>query len=102
MNFTPVTGHQLEKYDAETIALYSKRVSDVRLTEALLAMTRETDRNKLPVVANPVTQWQQDRQSYMSTIGLKTGALLIFSMFAMTQFSKAYFPFGVVLRNSIP
>ena len=32
MNFKPVTGADLKNFDEETIKLYSKRVSDERLT----------------------------------------------------------------------
>ena len=62
MNFTPVSGAELREFDEETIQLYRKRASDERLTTTLLQMHRNTDRNYLPVIANPVTQYQQDRE----------------------------------------
>ena len=62
MNFTPVSGAELQSFDEETIQLYRKRASDERLTTTLLQMHRNTDRNYLPVIANPVTQYQQDRE----------------------------------------
>ena len=102
MNFTPVSGAELQSFDEETRQLYSKRVSDERLTTRLLQLHRNTDRNYLPVIANPVTQWQQDRESYQRTLGLKTLAFFGFGIFAMRQFSKAYFHLGIILRNSIP
>ena len=58
MNFKPVTGAELKNFDDETRQLYSKRVSDERLTTLLLKMDRNTDRNYLPVISSNVTQWQ--------------------------------------------
>ena len=64
MNFTPVTAADLKNFDEETIKLYQKRASDERLTTKLLQLNRRTDRNYLPVISNPVTQYQQDRERY--------------------------------------
>ncbi len=64
MNFTPVTAADLKNFDEETIKLYQKRASDERLTTKLLQLNRRTDRNYLPIVSNPVTQYQQDRERY--------------------------------------
>lgn len=50
--FKPVSGSDLTKFDAETRSLYARRVSDPRLTHALLTLPR-TSRNHLPVVASP-------------------------------------------------
>ncbi len=50
--FKPVTGSDLNNFDAETRDLYKRRVSDPRLTHALLNLPR-TARNHLPVVASP-------------------------------------------------
>ena len=100
--FTPVTGKDLSNFDAETIKLYSKRASDPRLTKSLLQMDRSTDRNCMPVVANPLNQWQKDREAYNATIAYKTMALFAFFCFGCKQFSKAYFPYGIILRRSIP
>ena len=102
MNFRPVTGAELNSFDEETRQLYRKRVSDVRVTESLLKMNRNKDRNNLPVVSNPPTPWEQHRDAYNRTFGLKVMAFFGFSCFAMFQFSKAYFPLGIILRNSIP
>ena len=55
MNFVPVTAAELKNFDEETIKLYQKRVSDERLTNGLILLDRRTDRNYLPVIANPVT-----------------------------------------------
>ena len=57
MNFTPVSGAQLKDFDEETVRLYTKRSSDERLTVALQKLDRRTDRNNLPVISSPVTQW---------------------------------------------
>ena len=82
MNFTPVSGADLQNFDEETRSLYAKRSSDERLTTSLIKMHRNTDRNYLPVVANPVTQWEQDRDSYQKTIVLKGLCLIGFGVFA--------------------
>ena len=102
MNFTPVTGSELNNFDEETRQLYSKRSSDVRQTELLIKMNRNSDRNNLPVVSNPPPPWEQHRDAYNKTFGFKAFAFLGFSIFAMQQFSKAYFPLGIILRRSIP
>ena len=102
MNFKPVTGDELNQFDEETRRLYSKRASDVRATEMLLKMDRHVDRNGLPAIANPPTPWEQHRDQYRSTIGYKIFAFFGFGCFAMHQFSKAYFPLGIILRRSIP
>ena len=102
MNFRPVTGAELNNFDEETRQLYRKRDSDVRQTEALIKMNRNVERNHLPVVSNPPTPWEQHRDAYNATIGYKTIAFFGLASFAMMQFSKAYFPMGIILRRSIP
>ena len=102
MNFRPVTGAQLKAFDEETRQLYRKRASDVRQTEFLQKLDRNVDRNNLPVISNPPTPYDLHRDAYNRTFLLKSGAFLAFSCFAMMQFSKAYFPLGIILRNSIP
>ena len=102
MNFRPVTGAELNSFDEETRQLYRKRDSDVRQTEALIKMNRNIERNHLPVVSNPPTPWEQHRDAYNKTIVYKTMAFFGLASFAMMQFSKAYFPLGIILRRSIP
>ena len=102
MNFKPVSASESKNFDEETIRLYQKRASDERLTTKLIQLNRNVDRNYLPVIANPVTQYEQDRASYQRTFAIKTFAFLALSCFAMHQFSKAYFPLGIILRRSIP
>ena len=57
MNFKPVSASESKNFDEETIKLYQKRASDERLTTKLIQLNRNTDRNYLPVIANPVTQY---------------------------------------------
>ena len=102
MQFVPVTGSDLKRFDAETIQLYRKRESDPRYTEKLLTLDRNVDRNFLPIMANPLTEWQKDRQRYLSMFVPNTICFLAFSYFAQRQFSKGYFPYGIILRRSIP
>ena len=63
---------------------------------------RDTDRNNLPVLSSQPTQWQLDRESYMRWLPLKMLMFYAGATFAFRQFSKAYFPLGIILRNSIP
>ena len=60
------------------------------------------NRNHLPVVANPVTQMQHDREAYLRWFFVKAGLFIMFGSLSMWQFSKAYYPMGIILRNSIP
>ena len=102
MNFKPVVGVAVRDFDEETQQLYKKRVSDERMTDALLQMDRRKDRNNLPVISSNITQWQKDRETYLNTFMFKSAAFIGFTVWAMKQFSKAYFPYGIILRNSIP
>ena len=56
----------------------------------------------MPIVANPLSEWQKEREQYNSTIVYKTMALFTVFCFGCKQFSKAYFPYGIILRRSIP
>ena len=58
MNFKPVDGAELRDFDDETRKLYMKRVSDERLTTALIKLNRNTDRNYLPVISSDPTQYE--------------------------------------------
>ena len=102
MNFKPVSGAELKEFDAETVKLYTKRVSDERLTTALQKADRRKGRNYLPTAANPPTQYELDRETYQKTFPLKTLAFVGASIWAMCQFSKAYYPYGIILRRSMP
>ena len=61
--FKPVSGSALDAFDEETRALYKIRPSDPRLTHALLSRPR-TQRNHLPVVANPNDPTVRQRSEY--------------------------------------
>ena len=102
MQFVPVSSSELKQFDAETIQLYRKRDSDPRLTETLLKLNRKNDRSSLPAVANPLTEWQKDRESYLRWFPIKSLAFMAFFVYAQRQFTKAYFPYGIILRRSIP
>ena len=102
MNFKPVEGAELRDFDDETRKLYMKRVSDERLTTALLKLNRNTDRNYLPVISSDPTQFELDKKAYLASFPYKIVGAIAFFSFAMHQFSKAYFPFGIILRKSIP
>lgn len=58
--------------------------------------------NHLPVVVDPESDLVKNMYWYKDTFPLRIFATLAFSSFAMFQFSKAYFPYGLILRRSIP
>ena len=99
--FKPVQGDALKEFDAETRALYARRQSDSRLTEALLTLPRPS-RNNLPVVAAPNNATVAERTAYAEAFPYKLLASCAFFSFACVQFSKIYFPYGIILRRSIP
>ena len=68
----------------------------------MLQMNRDMQRNHLPIISNPPTQFEHDRESYLKAFPYYSMAFCAFAIFSMRQFSKAYFPLGIILRNSIP
>lgn len=98
--FKPVTDAEKANFDAETVAMYSRRPSDPKLTDMLLNMPRP-QRKHLPVVAGPEHTNKKFTESAMffPVAFLGAGA---FYIYAANQFSKIYFPYGIVLRRSIP
>lgn len=99
--FKPVTGNDLLQFDAETRALYAKRQSDVRLTHALLTLPRAS-RNHLPVVANQNNPTVRSFAEYQASFPYQLMGMAAFFIFAANQFSKIYFPYGIILRRSVP
>lgn len=99
--FKPVTGEALREFDAETRALYQKRVSDPRLTDMLLKMPRPA-RNHLPVIASDDNPTIVQQRAYRAKFPYMMVAFASFFCFAGNQFSKIYFPYGIILRRSIP
>ena len=99
--FKPVSGAELSKFDAETIQMYRRRDNDPRLNAALLNLPRRA-RNHLPIVTNPndptAKQYIEDGPRF----AMQYAAMCGFFMFAANQFSKIYFPYGIILRRSIP
>ena len=99
--FKPVTGADALQYDEETRRLYRLRESDPRLTKHFLELQRKS-RNHLPVIAKEGNQWVAEKESYIASYPIKLGAGLAFFIWAGLQFQKAYFPYGIILRRSIP
>ena len=99
--FKPVVGSDLNNFDEATRALYTKRHSDPRLTHQLLSMPR-VNRNHFPVIAGPNDPTVRYNKEYVSGFPLKLFAGTAFFIFAANQFSKIYFPYGIVLRRSVP
>ena len=61
-----------------------------------------TSRNFLPVVANPDHPYVKGKQQFLSNMPYYSAAYLGFTSFAIWQLSKAYYPYGIILRSSIP
>ena len=99
--FKPVSGSDLHQFDDETRMLYSKRQSDPRLTHALLSIPR-AHRNHLPVVASDDNPTVKANKAYANKFPYMLVGGFLFYTYAAQQFTKIYFPYGIVLRRSIP
>ena len=99
--FKPVSTADLSNYDAETIQMYRRRTHDSRLNAALLSLPRRS-RNYLPIVTNPNDATAKTFTEDGPKFCLQYFALCGFFMFACNQFTKIYFPYGIILRRSIP
>ena len=81
--------------------MYAKRPHDENLTTALLRLRRPS-RHHLPVVAPNDHPVIREREEYLASFPYKLMGGLFFFTYACNQFSKIYFPYGIVLRRSIP
>ena len=100
--FKPVTGDDLSKFDPETAELYRRRPADPETTFWLLNMTRRA-RNHLPLYVDKETNpkiVEMERQH--EQFWWKLLASMAFFTFAANEFSKIYYPYGVIIRRSIP
>ena len=99
--FKPVQGQDLAQFDDETRALFAKRENDPRLSYVLATIVRR-NRHSLPVVVddeNPLIQnLENQRRNFKYHF---TGMALAFG-FAANRFTKAYYPYGLIVRRSIP
>ena len=111
--FKPVTGDALSNFDPETIEFFRKRESDEQTTLALMQAPRRA-RHHLPIYIdkdkNPtVSMWESQHNQFWWKI-LLGGAFFckrendfdISIGFAANEFSKIYYPYGIILRRSIP
>ena len=99
--FKAVQGAEVSQFDEETRRLYAKRESDWRSSDYLLRMPRIT-RNYLPVIVNQDHPFTKQKDAYLNSIPLRVATFTAFFTFASWQFSKAFYPYGIVLRRSIP
>ena len=99
--FKPVTGSDLNNFDEETRSLYAKRESDWRYTDSLLRSPRPS-RNYLPIVADPEHPFKKEKEAFVKSAPFKMLAFTLTFSWAQYQFSKAYYPYGIILRKSIP
>ena len=101
MLFKKVDAAQFGNYDQETVELYAKRKSPEALTQALLKMDRDY-RNRLPVLASKDHPWVKEHKTYIDSVPRQMLVGYCFFAFATYQFSKIYFPYGIIVRRSIP
>uniref|UniRef100_A0A7S3FUS3 Uncharacterized protein n=1 Tax=Strombidium rassoulzadegani TaxID=1082188 RepID=A0A7S3FUS3_9SPIT len=100
--FKEVQGSELSNYDQETIDLYRKRENDPRVS-LLLKHTPRPWRHNLSVEVegkgNPYIE-KLERDSRL--FNYKFLAFYAFWSFSCFQFTKAYYPYGIIARRSIP
>ena len=102
MAFKPVTGEQLKDFDEETRSLYARRENDPRLSYVLSVIARR-ERHNLPVVVD------SENNSYIQDLHKKASGFqssllwqYAFFLFACQRFSKAYYPYGIIVRRAVP
>ena len=100
MMFTPVRGEALQEFDEETRGLYSIRKNDPRVSYLLASAPRK--RNNLPVIvdeSNPLMKAAEKEHS-----GFMFKFLFGFAVwsFACHQYTKAYYPYGIIVRRAVP
>ena len=101
MLFRKVEADEFGKYDPETVQLYSKRQSPEHLTTTLLKINREY-RNRLPVLASKDHPFVKEHDQTINSLAWKGILGFCFFSLATYQFSKIYFPYGIIVRRSIP
>ena len=101
MLFRKVEADQFANYDPETVQLFRKRQSPEHMTTGLLKLNREY-RNRLPVLASKSHPFVKEHDETINSFILKAGLAFCFFSFATYQFSKIYFPYGIIVRRSIP
>ena len=100
--FKPVTGEALNDFDDETKELYSKKTHDPRLSYVLSVMPRR-NRHNLPVIVDTDNnQYIQDLETSVNRFKWWYLGTLSFFTFACMQFQKAYYPYGIIVRRSVP
>ena len=98
--FKPVT--DFSQYDDETVQLYAKRENDPRLSYALSVMVRK-GRNQLPVYVDGTNnEYLQKLEKQRSNFGFNLAMYATIFTFACFRFTKAYYPYGIIIRRSIP
>ncbi|CDW88985.1 UNKNOWN [Stylonychia lemnae] len=97
--FKPVQGEELSQYDPETIELYRRRPADQTYTKLLLRMPRIA-RNHLPVYLDKNSQLAKDIEQNNKTTPLKLLAGFVFFSWAVKQFTKIHYPYGIIYQRS--
>ena len=100
--FKPVSGEALNQFDEETRELYSKKTHDPRLSYILSVIPRK-NRYNLPVIVDAENnQYLKEMESTVNRFKWNYLAQMSFFTFACYQFQKAYYPFGIIVRRSVP
>ena len=100
--FKPVVGDELLKFDPETIELFRRRDTDPQTTIELLSIPRRA-RHHLPMYVDKtknkeVVAWEKEHEQFWWKLLLGFG----YFAFAANEFSKIYYPYGLIIRRSIP
>ena len=101
MAFKPVAGEELKQFDAETRALFARRENDPRLSY-VLATTVRRERHNLPVIVDENNGWMQQLQHKSNNFNWSLFYQYAFFCFAAQRFTKAYYPYGIIVRRAVP
>ena len=100
--FKPVTSDELNTFDEETRSLYSKRANDPRLSYVLATVPRR-ERHNLPVIVDTDdNEYMQTLEAQKKNFPYKFFGLWAFFGFAAQRFTKAYYPYGIIVRRAVP
>ncbi len=100
--FKQVQGDELSSFDPETIALFRRRESNPQTTIELMQIPRRA-RQHLPIFVDKeknkeVVAWEAGHSAFWWKLLLGFGAFA----WAANDYSKMYYPYGIIARRSIP
>ena len=111
--FKQVSGEELASFDPETRELFTRREANPQTTFELMQIPRRA-RNHLPIFLdkdrNPrFAALEKEHNNFWWKFMLSFGVFGKFASiaqksvaFACNEFSKIYYPYGIILRRSVP